>query len=188
MKKLSLALATALLLATGANAAEYTPNQFYVGADFGGSNLTDGFVISVPLVLGQVNGGYQFHPNFALEAGYFHTQKREDNSEYFTSSLSLHGAYLDAVGNYNLTEHFRVLGSLGAAYINVDYKSDLTAKGAQLFEEDTSEEETGSEFTPKLGLGFSYDVSENITARTLVNYYNTEVALVTYTAGLQYRF
>lgn len=189
MKKLSFALATiALLGAYSANAAEYPTNQFYVGADFGGLHFDlddeDAEVIATDYFLGQVNAGFQVHPNLAVELGYFRTNdaNKEIIEGFADTSTTLQGVYFDAIGNYEFVENARILGSAGLAYINSSTDGEILDEEVlpNLHEESTT--------VLKLGLGASYDITENISARTLVNYYDTEATIVTYTAGLQYRF
>lgn len=160
------AVGLAVLGATlGGNAfAQFVPGG-YVGGNVGRAS-TD-FNAPAPLVapvLGYTEddrdtawklfGGYQFHRNFAVEAGYFDLGRYDygyaapsgaGNSRY-------QGLNLDLVGTLPISDRFSAFARLGAAYTRARSNFGGTS-------------ETRRDWGPKGGLGIEYAVTPQFAVR-----------------------
>ncbi len=143
---LKAALGSALLLCSvGAFCA---PNEGpYVGGGLGIPNYPDtvnGFDSGGSSVAGKLYGGYQFTPNFALEAGLSDLGRVGLSG----SRVRGRGAFVDAVGLAPLTDQWALLGRLGLAHATLDTPAgDSSGNGL------------------KLGLGAQYLLTPNVALR-----------------------
>ncbi|MDE2082312.1 MAG: porin family protein [Burkholderiales bacterium] len=148
----------------------------YVGGALGAPHFGGDAINGVPGngtgVSGKLFGGWQFSPNFALEAG-LADLGRVDNG---FGKVRSHGGYLDAVGLLPLGDEWTLLGSLGVARVqaNTD-RGDATGTGL------------------KLGLGAQYALSSHLALRGEWERYRPSVFGVRpnidqYTVGLSYGF
>lgn len=148
----------------------------------------------------KIFGGYQFHPNFAVEGGYFDLGKFSYSfnatragppatTGTFTGNTRVRGLNLDLVGIAPVTDRFSVFGRVGAAYAQT--RADFASTGAvapQTFS--TSSNKTNL----KVGLGLQYAITEALSLRAELERYrvndpvrnrgNVDMASV----GLVYRF
>jgi OOP family OmpA-OmpF porin len=147
------AVATALV-ALGLGAVSAHAAGAYAGAGLGSPDYRGGDVNGITGngsgVSEQVYGGYQFTPNFALEAGIANLG-HIDNSN---GTVNSHGEYFDVVGFLPLQDNWSLLGSIGMARVNLD-TSNGDSRGNGL----------------KLGLGAEYALNRNISLRGEVERY-----------------
>jgi OOP family OmpA-OmpF porin len=165
-------LAATLAGAVGAAQAE----GLYVG---GGVGLPD-YHSSINGVAGggsgtglKLYGGYQFNPNFALEAGAFELGHIDNSS----GRANARGAFVDAVGFYPLNERLSLLGSAGIAHGRWDTTN-------------------GDDSSPalKLGAGVQYALSNSVSLRAQYERYqftsafDAKPGVGETTVGLNYKF
>jgi OOP family OmpA-OmpF porin len=109
-------------------------------------------------------GGWKFHKNFALEAGYFNLGKFGFTGTTPTSSLTgtakFQGLNFDAVGILPLTEKFSALGRLGLTYTQ---GKDTFATTGNISVPNNNPSK--SEANYKLGLGVQYDLTRALGLR-----------------------
>ena len=152
MKSIAKALVSAAALAAlsvqaqGPSSAQQGP---YVGGSLGATKYKGDDVGNAPTDRsdsgGKVYGGYGFHPNFAVEAGYADLGKFSSDA----GSVSGKGLYVDAVGRVPLTENVSALGRIGV--FDGKAKNNLGA--------------SDSSTNHKVGLGLQYDLSEQTAIR-----------------------
>ncbi len=192
-----LALTTALSIATfsAAKAEGFRP---YVGVDFGGmridhENTTSGVagknILAQDFLYANPHIGVDVHKNLALELGYFQTTSESKNfdagliggtaGENAKGKLDLHGVNIDAIGKVALNEKVSALGVVGAFFYEADEKYSLPGVNVS---------GSGNDTALKLGGGLQYDLTNNIAARSKVEYVDIADGLFTYNVGLQYRF
>lgn len=141
---------TAAILAASLGALPAHADNLYVGAALGlphfgaGNNGFNGITGQGSGVSSKLFGGYQFTPNFALEAGVADLGHIKND----TGSVSSQGVFLDAVGLLPLTNKWSLLGSLGVAHVNLNTSNgDASGNGA------------------KVGLGAQYALTSNVVMR-----------------------
>lgn len=127
----------------------------YVGASLGTPSYPDtvnGFSSNGSPLSGKLYGGYQFTPNFALEAGV------ADLGRVGQSGSKVRGssAFVDAVGIAPLNDQWALLGSIGVAHTQLK-----TLAG-----NDSSD-------GLKLGLGAQYMLAHNVALRGEWEQYRT---------------
>lgn len=107
---------------------------------------------------GGLFGGYYLTDWLAIEGGYnyFGEMKAKDANGRHTSQL--HGIELGLKPIYSLTDNFSAFGKIGALGWNNNTSGSY------------NENEAG--ISTMLGLGFSYDVSKNITLQTEYQWFN----------------
>lgn len=114
-------------------------------------------------------GGYQFHRNFAVEAGFFDLGRFDASFAgapgTIDSRTRMRGLNLDLVGIMPLTDRFSAFARLGAAYTRA--KSDISTTGA--FVGGSRRE---SEWGPKFGLGLEYAFTPALAVRAEWERYN----------------
>jgi OmpA-OmpF porin, OOP family len=141
------ALALAAVLAAAATLPARAEG-LYVGGSLGTPNYRDDINgvsgSSNSGVSGKVFGGYEFTPNFALEAGAVKLGHIDNDA----GSVRGHSYYLDAVGTLPLAANWSLLGRLGVAQSKVE-----TPLG--------DDRGTGL----KYGAGVQYDISKTIAVR-----------------------
>ena len=112
----------------------------------------------------RLQGGYQFNPNLAIEAGYidFGTAKYKATYAGGTAHGSLKAGGFDVVGLalIPLSPDFSIFGKAGLVYANV--KSSLSANGPAAL---ASESNSTHVARPLLGVGASYKVAQNVDLR-----------------------
>ncbi|RDE98160.1 porin OmpA [Aggregatibacter aphrophilus] len=143
MKKTTIALAVAGLVATVATVVQAAPqaNTFYVGAKAGWASVrhglnqyqyrdeSDGAVIGKAKINSEaygVFGGYQITDHFAVEAGYefFGRGKVKEFKEFGDGEkrITAHGSSLSLKASYPVLDNLDLYARAGAALIRVDYK------------------------------------------------------------------
>jgi OOP family OmpA-OmpF porin len=132
---LGLGLPTAHADAVYAGAAMATPDYRHNvnGVDGSGTGLS-----------GSIFGGYQFTPNFALEAGVADLGRVRNTS----GKIDGHAEYIDAVGLVPVGDKFALLGSVGATHVDLNTSNgDSSGNGV------------------KLGVGAQYALTRNVALR-----------------------
>jgi len=186
MKKFALVAAVAATLSTLPAAA-----QWYAGAGFGRGNLdvngTDLTGLSNATVedgatTWGLNLGYRFHPNFAVEAGYYDLGKYDFAGRAgvvnVTGNAKLESYSLSLVALAPLSDQFDVYGRIGYAHSKFKFSASGPINSA--FAADTQEEATygvGAHwwFTRQVGLYGEWMK-------------NDKTKLDNYMAGIQFRF
>jgi OOP family OmpA-OmpF porin len=145
--KKSLAVATVFAAALAASAGAAHAEGLYVGGALGTPHYQDsinGVSGSGSGLGGKIYGGYGLSPNFAIEGGLFDLGHIDDG----TGRVDLRGAYVDALGRYELAPKWSVLGSVGLA----DGRFSTPA---------------GNDWSPalKLGAGLQYELSKQVALR-----------------------
>ncbi len=116
-----------------------------------------------------LNAGYQFNKNFALEGGYIASSHQNYSASggnlpgTVTDSASVTGFDLSAVGILPLTGQFSLLGKLGVA----DMQNSATVTVAGL---PSSSSASKTDLT--YGLGAKYDFTDAVSMRLDWNSYN----------------
>src|SRR5881275_314908 len=118
---------------------------WYVGGNIGRTSTdfdNDGFGVVAPgAITGtsqdehktayKLYGGYQFHPNFAVEGGYYNLGRYDYGfttlGGAFSGNTRYHGLNLDLVGRFPITDRFAAFGRIGAAY--TEAKSSVATAG-----------------------------------------------------------
>lgn len=151
----SLAAAATASLALLASAAH--ADDAYVGASLGAPHFghdVNGVSGNDHGVAGKVYGGYQFSPNFALEAGLATLGRLKGD----TGSVSAHGEFIDLVGRLPLSHEVSLLGSVGADHVH--FSSPTGGDGGAGL---------------KLGLGAEYALNSQMTLRAEYEHYRANV-------------
>jgi OOP family OmpA-OmpF porin len=159
----ALILALPTLAATSALAAEAAVNSsFYVGGNLGTSNYkTDcaaGISCSNPRVNFKLLTGYQFSPNFAVEAAYANFGTIKEKSESESAKARLHSFTLAGLGIIPLSNEVQVFGKLGMHFSGSKFDAS-SRDGSQ----STSESYHKSGLL--LGAGLQYDFTKNFAGR-----------------------
>ena len=123
-------------------------------------------------ISGKLCGGYQFTPNFALEAGVAGLG-HIDNA---TGRARGHGEYLDAVGIAPLNDKWSLLGRIGVAHVSLNT---------------TNGDDSGNGL--KLGLGAQYALTPKVALRAEWERYQprtfgTRPDIDQYTVGIRVGF
>jgi OOP family OmpA-OmpF porin len=120
-------------------------------------------------------GGWKFHKNFAVEAGYFNLGKfgftATTPSSSLTGTAKFQGLNLDAVGILPLTEKFSALGRLGLTY--TEAKDTFAPVGMTVPNNNPSKTEANY----KLGLGMQYDLTRALGLRAEWERYHVNDAI-----------
>ncbi len=148
-----IAAATALILASSAAFAAQ-PNTFYAGADVG-KTKADGFSGKDTSV--GAFAGYNFHQNFAVEAGYRRLDDREigimtGSTSFVWGSSKLDQAHLSVIGSLPVGERFSVYGRLGANRL----ESKVGSNGYSFKHAETK---------ALYGVGMNYAITPAVSAR-----------------------
>ena len=210
-KKTAGALACAALAAMASPLALADSTGWYGGASVGPSKATiDNDRISSSLLSNgfsavaidddrrstgyKIFGGYQFHPNLALEGGYFDLGKFGFTATTVPAGslqgqIQLRGLNLDLVGTLPITERFSALARVGANYARAsDSFSGTGAVGVS----DPNPHKRDTNL--KLGLGVQYAFNESLALRAEVERYRVNDAVGNkgdvdmVSVGLVYRF
>jgi OmpA-OmpF porin, OOP family len=114
MKKTRLTQTVAAVLIAGGAMASHAEG-FYAGGAIGAPRYSGDAINGVDGsgsgVGGKVFGGYEFNKNFSLEGGVFDL----GHIDAANGKVNLRGAYVDAVGKYELAPQWLLTGSAGVA-------------------------------------------------------------------------
>lgn len=148
----------AMTVSTGALAQLATVPGFYIGAEVGQADFGSDDDTAFKFI-----GGYQFHRNIAVEAGY--------GMLYDRGGAEVTALELVAVGMFPVMDRLSVIGKLGFA--NVDVETPL-----------------GSDDKTELtyGVGVQYDFTRNLGARAQWQRYDTDQEVDLLSVGIVYRF
>lgn len=130
---------------------------FYAGASVGAPNYlssVNGNSGNGSGISGKVFGGYQFSPNFALEAGVADLGHNDNGNGSVYSS----GQFVDAVGIAPISDKWSLLGRVGIANVN------MTTSGG-------NDSGTGL----KVGLGAQYSLTKTVALRAEWERYQPQV-------------
>lgn len=145
-------MAAAFAVAGTAQAQLANTPGYYIGGNVAQSHLKDDSPLGADTDRSDTGykfyGGYQFTPNFALEAGYAGMGKFQAPSGEVKAS----GLYLDAVGTIPLAPQWSALGRVGV----VDTESKISGSGLSVKDHDTG---------LKVGAGLQYDFSPTTALR-----------------------
>jgi OOP family OmpA-OmpF porin len=143
----------------------------------------------------KVFGGYQFHPNFAVEAGYFDLghfgyTARTSPAGSLSGDVRFKGVNLDLVGLWPITERFSALARVGVTSERARGNFSSTGAVNLPFAASTSERATNVKF----GAGVMYDFTPSLGMRLEAERYRVNdsvgnkghVDMVS--VGLVYRF
>jgi len=203
MKRLIATAALATLVASPAFAQsyQYNPNEGpYVGAGLGYSKLDNDTLDWLGDVGASTDDsdtgyklfvGYQFNPNFAVEAGYVDFGDFEasgaDGTDSARLKLGVEGFTAALVGKLPIQNGFSVFGKLGMVAWDADLDLDANI-GGDAYRESASEDGTD----PYYGIGAEYEV-ERILMRAEFERYDIsdsgedfEIDLIS--ASIGYRF
>jgi OOP family OmpA-OmpF porin len=140
-------------------------------------------------------GGYRFHPNFAMEAGYFSlgtvsfTTTTLPAATITGSAKNSSGYNLDAIGIIPLAESFSLFGRVGVQNSKTELTATASAAGAL-----ATASTNNSKSNYKAGLGAEYSVTKNAGVRAeweryrVSNGVNGDTNVDFFSAGLLYRF
>ena len=144
----------------------------------------------------KVFGGYKFHRNFAVEAGFFDLGSFGYTATTvppgtLTGDVRIRGLNLDLVGILPVSDRFSVLGRVGV--ISARSKGHFSSTGAVAMpfaNADPSERSTGA----KVGIGMQYDITDRLALRGEVERYRVKDSISNkghvdlLSVGLIYRF
>ncbi|SEL57743.1 outer membrane beta-barrel protein [Halomonas daqiaonensis] len=203
MKRLIATAALATLVASPAFAQSYQYNPAegpYLGAGLGYSKL-DNDTLDWLGDLGastddsdtayKLFAGYQFNPNFAVEAGYADFGDFEasgaDGANSARLKLGVEGFTAALVGNLPIQNGFSVFGKLGMVAWDADLDLDATING-DVYRESASEDGTD----PFYGIGAEYEI-DRIVVRTEYERYDIsesgeDFEIDLFSTSLGYRF
>ena len=125
----------------------------------------------------KIFGGYQFHPNFAVEGGYFDLGKFSYGFDTtragppattgtFTGDTRVRGLNLDLVGIAPVTDRFSVFGRVGAAYAQT--RASFASTG-NVLPNTSSTSSNGTNL--KMGVGLQYAITEALSLRAELERY-----------------
>jgi OOP family OmpA-OmpF porin len=144
---------------------------------------------------GRLFAGYQFHRNFAVEAGYVdlgrytYVATTTAPAGVLEGKMRRQGASVDLVGTLPITNSFSALGRIGVVYTSV--RDTLTGTGGVVVPYPNPGK---SDTSAKFGLGIQYDLSKAVGLRGEVERYQiSDTAgnvgnIDLYTAGLVVKF
>lgn len=144
----------------------------------------------------KVFGGYQFHRNFAVEAGFFDLGSFGYTATTvpagtLTGDVRIKGLNLDLVGILPVTDRLSVLGRVGV--VSARSSGHFSSTGAVTMpfaNPDPRERSTGA----KLGVGMQYDFSDRLALRAEAERYRVKDSISNkghvdlMSVGLIYRF
>ena len=124
---------------------------------------------------GRLAIGYQFNPNFALEAGYLRLgSKKVEGSllkEHRKDTLQLQQNAIDFVGKgiIPISSNVNLYGKLGVAYLTTDVEGKVPGTGSRPdVKGDLNKAANLShhKFAPEAAIGVSYDITPNVSVDT----------------------
>ena len=149
-------LAAAITLTCGAAAAAPAATNLYVGVGVGSAQQkieVDGYSDTISKTAFNLNGGYKFDQNFALEVGYASFGKASGSEDGVSASIEPTSFYVAGVATYPVSPVFSVYGKLGAARNRTKLSATI---GTDSFSN------TQTETTLVAGVGVAYTVAPNI--------------------------
>lgn len=164
-----IAAATALVLASSAAFAAQ-PGTVYAGADVGRTKIDD---VSERDTSYGAFVGYNFHQNFAIEAGYRRLADVDYRAGGVTANVKADQLALSVVGSLPVAENLSVYGRLGA--------NRLEAK-ARVANVSVKDNETKALY----GVGLNYAFSPTLSARVEVQKPASDVTNLS--AGVAFQF
>lgn len=112
----------------------------------------------------KVFGGYQFHKNFALEAGYFNLGKFTYGTSVPGGTLNgryeIEGVNLDLVGTMPLSTKWSALARIGVQHANT--RAGFSGPG---FPATASQDTSSRVNNMKVGLGLQYEITPSVLLR-----------------------
>ena len=203
MKKIILASVIGLALSTSAMATE---TGFYVGGALGDSQLSSNnsqidlgpgypFSKNSSAFAYELYGGYQFHPNFAVEAEWIDLGKQTIRFQNIdrTNEMTLRGLNIALVGNYEVYKNVNLFAKVGASYMrNNSYEHGA---GFTAMEGTPDANNTDWSWRPSFGFGATYNFNKNLAVRAEWQYFSAKAGEHTvdmhsnvFTVGAQYKF
>jgi opacity protein-like surface antigen len=143
----------------------------------------------------KIYAGYQFHPNFAVEAEYIDLGKQTVQFIGIarTNEMTVKGLNFSLVGNYPVYDKVDVFGKVGASYLSnnsYEYGADFLA-----MEGTPSANNTDRKWAPSFGMGVKYTFSKTVAARIEYEWLHAPAGTNTvdiknnaFTASVQYSF
>lgn len=139
-------------------------------------------------------GGYQFHRNFAVEAGYFNLGDFNFTATTVppgtqTGEMKVRGLNVDLVGSLPITEKFSAFGRVGATYART--KGTFAGTGAVIV---TNPSPSDRDLNYKFGAGLQYDFTPRFGIRAEAERYRVSDAVSgrdnvdLFSVGLVWRF
>jgi OOP family OmpA-OmpF porin len=161
--------AAVLILGLAAIPSMAQAENWYAGASAGQSKAKD-IVCDLDITCSsddtdtgwKIYGGYQFHPNGAIEFGYVDLGKFEGSgTDSFLGNVSVDykasGFTAALVGSLPIGQNFGLMGKLGMFHWDVDVNASSSVFGSG------SDSSSGTDLT--YGLGLKYDFSKTVGVR-----------------------
>lgn len=172
-KNIKLAILASVLASTSAMASD---TGMYIGGGIGdnmfNSNDTQitignpgGFTKNDSATAYKIYTGYQFHPNFAVEAEYIDLGKQTVQFVGLarTNEISIKGFNFSLVGSYPVYDKVEIFGKVGASYLSnnsYEYGADFLA-----MEGTPSANNTDRKWATSCGAGAKYEITKTVSAR-----------------------
>jgi OmpA-OmpF porin, OOP family len=161
-----LALALFAMLPFAGSALAQDAHHFYVGGQLGQAKVKDfcdgtsgtGISCDEKDMSWKILGGYQVNRNFSVELGYIDFGKVKAHDATDTVTVKAHAFDLMGVGILPFADRFSVYGKLGVYHGTADAHVRLGSLGVSDSESDDSTDLT-------FGLGASFDITRQVTAR-----------------------
>ena len=165
------AIALALLaLASTSALADSDSGKFYLGGGLGYAghkvDCTEIASCSKSDVGFKLLGGYQFLPNFAIEASYADLGKAKASEEGLKASVKTHSFTLAALGIMPVSKEAQVFAKLGTHFSKTRFKASF--RGVNV-----SESHDGNGML--LGLGAQYQFTPNLKGRLEYEWLNKAI-------------
>ncbi|BBM01147.1 porin [Microbulbifer sp. GL-2] len=223
-----LKLMTASILLVGTASESYANSNFYVGLEHRYDSIDGNLTPSINAVT--LSGdmkfsqqyqsseilatsysswgaylGYEFHPNFSIEAGY---SQSEDEKEHFSDSAiglldgvseaQLKYLRIDFLGRYTFKNYnnLSLIGSLGVISREVEAHVQYETGGGCINEVScnpnliTKDSDSARSTRPQYGVGLQYNLSKNTSTRFMIKGLLNDPADSSHSAslGAQYHF
>ncbi|MBL0318939.1 MAG: outer membrane beta-barrel protein [Alphaproteobacteria bacterium] len=176
-------------------AAQESHRAYYIGGDYeyttldygnnsGGVNNNDFF--ATRFNGGNIHLGARFGEYLGTELGYYLTERREKNGVSgvtpVNTNTKLQGMYFDVLGFYPITsdKKLEALGSVGLGYNRID--SEITTSGFP------GRSASDDQISGRLGAGLQYNLTDNVSTRTRINYTALDDSYWTFGAGVNFGF
>ena len=169
--------------------SQTTTPGLYIGAGLGQSEAKDKFTCTGFTVCKKTGaaakffGGYQFHPNFAVEAGYTDLGRATRGTSTSTTNLEVGLGEMTVMGSYPVSDKFMGYGRLGGYYA----RSTATTTGSS----SANEANGGVTF----GMGAQYFLTNSLGVRGEFQRYMKvgggtliDIDYNAFTAGLLWKF
>ncbi|MCP1573458.1 opacity protein-like surface antigen [Herbaspirillum rubrisubalbicans] len=203
MKKMYFLAATTMLLVSSVASAQAVKSDrgFYVGLEGGAANYDIDVERSRNTTekndagMVRLGIGYQFNPNFSLEAGYF---RIGETSVEYKDTFTRDGSKA-RINGFDLIASYKFTGGLPGLYVKGGLtQATVTEDGYNEFRDlgrvsVTNSRETSSGTGYLLGVGYEYDLTKSFSInggytryQSLAGHSNADVNF--FSAGLKYRF